>query len=47
MDVRFEKTVGKDEWLTPPEITTDLGPFDLDPCSPIKRPWPTAENHYT
>lgn len=37
----------KDEWLTPPEIIKALGPFDLDPCSPIKRPWPTATQHYT
>ena len=38
---------GKEEWLTPPEIVEALGPFDLDPCSPIKRPWPTAANHFT
>jgi hypothetical protein len=37
----------KDEWLTPPRIISDLGPFDLDPCSPIDRPWPTAEKHLT
>ena len=37
----------KDEWLTPPWITDTLGPFDLDPCSPIHRPWPTAQNHLT
>lgn len=36
-----------DEWLTPPEIIQSLGHFDLDPCSPIKRPWPTADKHYT
>jgi hypothetical protein len=36
-----------DEWLTPPEIIKDLGPFDLDPCSPIHRPWDTAKEHYT
>lgn len=38
---------GKDEWLTPPAIINALGPFDLDPCAPIIRPWPTAANHYT
>ncbi len=38
---------GKDEWLTPPEIVRALGEFDLDPCSPIKRPWETAKNHFT
>ena len=36
-----------DEWLTPPEITKALGPFDLDPCSPVNRPWDTAAQHYT
>lgn len=36
-----------DEWLTPPEILRSLGAFDLDPCSPINRPWPTAAEHYT
>ena len=35
------------EWLTPPEIIKSLGDFDLDPCSPIGRPWPTAKKHYT
>lgn len=24
-----------------------LGTFDLDPCSPINRPWDTAKIHYT
>lgn len=37
----------KDEWLTPPHVIQALGFFDLDPCSPIERPWPTAEKHYT
>lgn len=36
-----------DEWLTPPEILRALGDFDLDPCAPIKRPWPTAAEHFT
>lgn len=35
------------EWLTPPDILEDLGPFDLDPASPIVRPWPTASIHFT
>lgn len=38
---------GKDEWLTPPEIVSALGAFDLDPCSPVNRPWPTAATHFT
>jgi hypothetical protein len=37
----------KDEWLTPPEIIQALGAFDLDPCAPIVRPWPTAKHHFT
>lgn len=41
------QVMGKDEWLTPPEIIHALGIFDLDPCSPIVRPWPTANKHYT
>ncbi|MGE4296809.1 MAG: DNA N-6-adenine-methyltransferase [Desulfovibrionaceae bacterium] len=44
-DVR--QTHGKDEWLTPPEIIRALGPFDLDPCAPVARPWDTARLHYT
>ena len=36
-----------DEWLTPPELHAQLGSFDLDPCSPIDRPWPTAGSHFT
>ena len=42
-----EATAGKDEWLTPPEIIRALGPFDLDPCAPVKRPWEMAAQHYT
>lgn len=37
----------KDEWLTPPYIMLRLGPFDLDPCAPVNRPWDTATRHYT
>lgn len=51
MNVQFEtkhgNKAGKDEWLTPPEIIRSLGVFDLDPCSPINRPWDTANKHYT
>ena len=39
--------MAKDEWLTPPEIIRALGPFDLDPCAPINRPWDTARKHFT
>jgi hypothetical protein len=38
---------GKEEWLTPPTIIDTFGPFDLDPCAPVKRPWATATNHFT
>lgn len=37
----------KDEWLTPPTLMQALGEFDLDPCAPINRPWPTAAHHLT
>jgi hypothetical protein len=36
-----------DEWLTPPWLLNRLGEFDLDPCSPVNRPWPTAKCHFT
>lgn len=38
---------GQDElWLSPPQIISRLGKFDLDPCAcPDPRPWPTAERH--
>lgn len=39
--------MGKDEWLTPPIIIKSLGLFDLDPCSPVVRPWDTARIHYS
>ena len=39
-------TGNNDEWLTPPSIIKALGEFDLDPCSPIKRPWDTAKRHF-
>ena len=43
----IDRDNGKEEWLTPPIVVKTFGPFDLDPCSPIKRPWATAEQHYT
>lgn len=36
-----------DEWLTPLSILKALGKFDLDPCSPVTRPWNTAAKHFT
>jgi hypothetical protein len=51
MDVRFEtkhgNKSGKNEWLTPPYIIKELGDFDLDPCSPINRPFETAKKYFT
>lgn len=41
------QTRQKDEWLTPPDLIRSLGPFDLDPCAPVRRPWDTARHHYT
>ena len=43
MDTSFQKTSASDEWYTPREILDALGPFDLDPCAPIKPLWRTAE----
>lgn len=40
-------TANSEEWLTPPELLKMLGPFDLDPCAPVDRPWPMAKSHYT
>jgi len=42
-----DRTTGKEEWLTPPHLLKALGPFDLDPCASIVRPWPTASHHFT
>lgn len=44
---RQSARMGNDEWLTPPEIVASLGTFDLDPCSPVIRPWDTARHHLT
>ena len=43
-----QKTKGvTDNWLTPPDIVEQLGPFDLDPCANARQPWDTAQHHYT
>lgn len=34
-------------WLTPPEIPSALGKFDLDPCCPFGMPWRLAEKTFT
>lgn len=35
------------DWLTPPEILTALGEFDLDPCASEYQPWLTAKQQFT
>lgn len=35
------------EWYTPKYILDPLGPFDLDPCAPLVRPFDIAKAHYT
>lgn len=49
LDIGFahDRTTGKEDWLTPPHMIKALGEFDLDPCSPMPRPWDTAKMHYT
>ena len=47
MKLKADKGKTKDEWLTPPSLLKELGEFDLDPCSPIDRPWDVAKKHYT
>lgn len=46
MNVAFERTEQKDEWLTPPHIWKALGHFDIDPCSPILPPWKIADVNF-
>jgi hypothetical protein len=48
LDIGFahDRTTGKEDWLTPPEIVRALGEFYLDPATPIVRPWDTAREHY-
>lgn len=40
-------TEDSQEWYTPKYILDALGQFDLDPCSPLVRPFDTARKHYT
>lgn len=47
MGTHQSAAMAKDEWLTPPEIIKALGNFDLDPCSPVDRPWDTASLHFS
>lgn len=52
MNVNFETggdggTATTHDWLTPPEILSALGPFDVDPCASQFQPWRTAATQYT
>lgn len=48
MNLSFERSQKRtDEWYTPKYIIDALGPFDLDPCAPEKRPHDFAKNHFT
>lgn len=47
MNTTFERnTNSSDEWYTPKNIIESLGPFDTDPCAPIKPLWATAKTMY-
>ena len=35
-----------DSWITPKEIVSALGEFDLDPCQCTPQPWSCAKGHY-
>ncbi len=36
-----------DSWITPKEIVTALGEFDLDPCQCSPQPWRCANKYFT
>lgn len=36
-----------DSWITPKNILSALGEFDLDPCAAPNQPWPTARHQFT
>lgn len=46
MNGHFSTTSKSVEWYTDPVLLASLGEFDLDPASPIVRPWDTAKHHY-
>lgn len=48
MDTRQQKntTVSPDEWYTPQWLIDELGPFDLDPCAPVVKPYEIAPVSY-
>lgn len=42
-----DSKTGTVTWFTPKPFIKLIGPFDLDPCSHITRPYPIARKHYT
>jgi hypothetical protein len=45
---RHQRAIGlNDEWLTPPDIISRLGVFDLDPCDALESPFKTAKRRFT
>lgn len=42
-----DSKTGTVTWFTPQPLISLIGPFDLDPCSDITRPYPIARRHYT
>ena len=39
---QIQPVASSDEWYTPRWIIEELGPFDLDPCSPLHPPYEIA-----
>lgn len=44
---QLDKNKTTDVWITPPNIITSLGNFDLDPCCPNNLKWKTANKFYS
>ena len=42
-DKGYNIDTGEKSWLTPPQIISSLGEFDIDPCCPPNMPWKTAK----
>lgn len=42
-----QKESAGDVWITPRPIIQELGPFDLDPCAAVERPWDCAKRNLT
>lgn len=43
-----QQSIGKNqEWLTPPDLLSKLGVFDLDPAAPMSSPFTTAKLEYS